>query len=447
MTESPPRPEMPSDEVNVPPGIPYGADEAGGAAEPAEAFIMPPAPLPVAPWWASSTPDPTPPPSVTSPPVPHAPVAHPPVTITDPIPVGAEPPAVPAGPPVDLVTAPPPDPAAVVAGPPPPVEVLRETLPPVPVEAEPSVPAARPPAPVEMEAVPVVPLEVAAVPEAPPQPPSAPAEPPAAPPVPSAPPAAPDTLVDQVISTGPQPSVAVQDLPAWHASDSHWTPSPPLAAPQAAAPPPVPPNAVQAPPGPSAPGATPRKRPKAPLMALLAVGAGVAAAAVAAVLVAVSGGDEVPLRKVAAGGTAGGLRKDASVPAMSAAYPFIIAAARSGGVEQAVTARGVYRDPATGAQNILFLGGTAPIGDPTAFLKKARPSTALTAAATVPGKAGGQVSCGTFAVLAETHLYCAWATENSFGFVASNEPAGAAQPSALAPLTLRMRADLEKRSS
>jgi hypothetical protein len=180
-------------------------------------------------------------------------------------------------------------------------------------------------------------------------------------------------------------------------------------------------------------------------VALLAVGAGVAAAA-AAVLVALSG-DDVPLRKVAAGGTAGGFRKDATVPATSAAYPFIIAAARSGGVERAATARGVYRDPATGARSILFLGGTAPIADPAAFLEKARPSTVLAVAPAAPGKAGGRVSCGTFAVLAETHLYCAWATENSFGFVASNEPAGAAQPSALAPLTLRMRADLEKRAS
>ncbi|MFC5754376.1 hypothetical protein [Actinomadura rugatobispora] len=373
------------------------------------------------------------------------------MTITDPIPVIAEPSAAP-GPPMDLVTAPPPDPAAVVVGPPPPVEVVRETLPPVPVPVPvpvpmpEAVPAPRPPAPVEV--IPEAPPEPPqARTEAPPEPPQARTEAPPAPVVAPAAPSAPATVVDQVISTGPQPSVAVQDLPVWDAPDSHWTPSPAPAATAQPAPPPPAPPAAPAPPRPPAPGAA-RRRSKAGLIALLAVGAGVAAAAVTAVLVAVSGGDDVPLRKVAAGSTAGGLRKDAAVPATSAAYPFIIAAARSGGVEQAATAGGVYRDPATGAQNILFLGGTAPIGDPAAFLKKARPSTALKVAPTVPGKgkAGGQVSCGTFAVLAETHLYCAWATENSFGFVASNEPAGAVQPSALAPLTLRMRTDLEKRS-
>ncbi|WP_344595998.1 hypothetical protein [Actinomadura vinacea] len=380
MTESPPRPEMPSDDLNAPQLIPRVAGEGDASADAARPFMMPPAPLPVAPWWASSTPDPTPPPSVTG-----LRPAPPPPTVIDPIPVRA---------------APPPDPAAIVAGPPPPG---GEPPPPLPAPGDIMLVPAPAPSP---EAARVAP------------PPPAPAAPPEPPP---APPAAPDAFVDQVISTGPQH--------VWHATDQHWTPRPP------------------APPAPAPPRPAPERKSKTGLMAAVAVGVGVLAAAVTAVLVVVAGGDDVPLRKVAAAGTAGGLRKDPSAPAMSSAYPFVIAAIRAGGVEKAATARGVYRDQVNGAQSILFLGGTAAIGDPAAFLKKARPSTVLTAAKTPPGKAGGQISCGTFAVLRETHLFCAWATENSFGFVASNEPAAAARPNALAPLTLRMRTDLEKRTS
>jgi len=167
----------------------------------------------------------------------------------------------------------------------------------------------------------------------------------------------------------------------------------------------------------------------------------------AAVFVTLPRQEKIPVYEVTAAGTAGGLRKDDGLPEATAAYPFLLAAARAGGVAHAVTAKGAYLDPSTGRQDVLFLGGKAAIGDPAAFLQRARPSTLLTAAPTVPGKGGGQVSCGTFAVLSATHLYCAWATANSFGFIASNLPAETARPAGLAGLTARMRADLEKRTS
>ena len=491
MTESPPRPEMPPGELDAAPGSSYhpsheppyessyGTGGTGDEAEVPRAFIMPPAPLPVAPWWASSTPDPTPPPSV----------ADPPATVTDGIAVATEPSAeafaepsaqpsaepsagssaTPAAPPVDLAGPPPVEQVPVEA---PPVEAAPVGAAPVgaaPVEEASespygppyvsvdtgAVPAARPPAPIETNvaadagSVALAPVEVEPVAEDPAQAPPAPpadAEAPAPAEAPHAVPRVPDTVVDQVVSTGPQPSVGVQEGPAWDGPRSHWTPSRPAAQEpaRAAAPAPAPAPAVRPAPSPAR-----ARRRKAGLMALLAAGVGVAAAAAAAVLVALPRGEDVPLRKVAAPGAAGGLQKDASAPAVSAAYPFILAAARAGGVEKAITASGVYRDPATGTRSLLFLGGTAQVGDPVAFLKKARPSTVLKVDPAIPGKrkAGGRISCGTFAVLAETHLYCAWATENSFGFVASNEPAGADQPSSLLPLTQRMRADLEKRAS
>ncbi|MEW2354371.1 hypothetical protein [Spirillospora sp. NPDC029432] len=329
MTESPPRP---------------ADDPADPPADAGRPFVLPPAPPPVAPWWAASSLEPAPPESL----------ADPPATRTDGFPVvQAEPP-----------------PAAAAVAPPPPV-------PPVPAAPEP-VPA----------------------------------------PVPAA---------EAVITTGPQPRAA------------GWT------APQPVQAQPVQPQPAQPQPAQPQPGPTKRGRSKKGLAAGLAVGAGVLAAAVAAGgLALVAGGEDVPVRKVSAAGTAGGLRKDAEPPAASAAYPFIAAGARAAGVEKDAKAGAVYRDPATGAQNVLFLGGTAPVGDPAAFLRKARPSTVIKTAAARPLKGGGRISCGTFAVLAATHLYCAWATENSFGFVAANTPAPDGRVDGLDALTRRMRADLEK---
>jgi hypothetical protein len=151
----------------------------------------------------------------------------------------------------------------------------------------------------------------------------------------------------------------------------------------------------------------------------------------------------IPIREVSAAAMAGGLRRDDAIPEAGAAYPFLIAAVRAAGVEHAVTATGVYRDPA-GGRDVLFLGGAAAIGDPAPFLWRARPSTVLNTEKAASAGRDGQVACGTFAVLSETHLYCVWATENSFGFVASNEPARAERPAGFAALIARMRADLEK---
>jgi hypothetical protein len=222
-------------------------------------------------------------------------------------------------------------------------------------------------------------------------------------------------VVQQGIGTGPQPRF------------DGWVPAQPAS--------PLPQ------PGP-APQGTSKRKVRTGLVAALVVGAGVLAASVAAALVVLSGGEDVPVRKVSAATVAGGLRKDAAVPAASAAYPFIAAAVRAGGVERAASASAIYRGPQ--ARDVLFLGGAAPVGDPGAFLVKAQPSTVIKTANATPGKRGGRLSCGTFAVLAETHLYCAWATGNSFGFVASNTPATDGRLDGLASLTRLMRADLEK---
>ncbi|MFI0357626.1 hypothetical protein [Actinomadura sp. 9N407] len=262
-------------------------------------------------------------------------------------------------------------------------------------------------------------------------------------PPPAPPPAAPWWASSSVEVTGPRPTVVdpipVQPVPdPGHLSVATgpqpqiggWAPAPPL--PQ---------------PGPSdtsrpKQGRSEQGRSRSGLVAGLAIGAGVLATAAVAGLIAVTGGEDVPVRKVSASATAGGLHKGAAVPAASAAYPFIAAAVRAGGVEQAATATAIYRG--TGEQSILFIGGAAPIGDPAAFLGKAHPSTVIKTAPTTPIKGAGRLSCGTFAVLAATHLYCAWATENSFGFVASNTPATGDRLDGLATLTGRMRADLEK---
>ena len=149
-------------------------------------------------------------------------------------------------------------------------------------------------------------------------------------------------------------------------------------------------------------------------------------------------------KRIAAATTAGGLRKDptAAVPA-SAAYPFVAAAVRAGGVPMA--GEGVYTNELDGGPlNVLFMGGTGRVGDPAAFLRKIRPTTFIVVQSATAGNGGGRALCGSFAVLADIHLYCAWATRDSYGVVASNVPTPVWQIPVIAELMHRIRQDVEK---
>lgn len=145
------------------------------------------------------------------------------------------------------------------------------------------------------------------------------------------------------------------------------------------------------------------------------------------------GGDGGPAKRITLKPEAGGLRRDASDPEASVAYPFINEAVRRGNLPRPRQTSAVYSGS---AGNVLFIGGTASIDDPIAFLERAKPNTVLSF------QHVGRGVCGTYAVLSAVHPYCAWATSDSYGFVASNAPA---QDTAdLAKLTTRLRADVER---
>ncbi|MES9542953.1 MULTISPECIES: hypothetical protein [unclassified Actinomadura] len=146
-----------------------------------------------------------------------------------------------------------------------------------------------------------------------------------------------------------------------------------------------------------------------------------------------------------AGPTAGGLRKDPlTAPQASAAYPFVAGALEAGGVPVAKSGLAVYTEEPVRRVSLLFAGGTGRIGDPADFLQKTQPTTFIAGQDADPGRKGGKAVCGTFAVLAETHTYCAWATRDSFGVVASNRPTVNPQFPLMADLMHRIRKDVEK---
>lgn len=153
-----------------------------------------------------------------------------------------------------------------------------------------------------------------------------------------------------------------------------------------------------------------------------------------------------PSKKVVnAGATAGGLHKDPMTsPQASAAYPFVVGAVEAGGVPVAENGFAVYTEEPARSVNLLFVGGTGRIGDPAGFLQKTQPTTFIAGQDADPGRRGGKAVCGTFAVLAETHTYCAWATKDSFGVVASNRPSVNPQFPLMADLMHRVRKDVEK---
>ncbi|NDU74389.1 hypothetical protein GWI34_17365 [Actinomadura sp. DSM 109109] len=191
-----------------------------------------------------------------------------------------------------------------------------------------------------------------------------------------------------------------------------------------------------------------------PLLAACAVAvAGVVIAAGVFALRARGGGGDTgtatgpgPSRKViSAGAAAGGLHKDPlTAPQASAAYPFVAGAVEAGGVPVAKNGLAVYSEEPVRPVNVLFVGGTGRISDPAGFLQQTQPSTFIAGQDADPGRKGGKAVCGTFAVLAETHTYCAWATKDSFGVVASNMPSVNPQFPLMADLMHRIRRDVEK---
>lgn len=152
-------------------------------------------------------------------------------------------------------------------------------------------------------------------------------------------------------------------------------------------------------------------------------------------------------KRIVAAETAGGLIRSDTAPAATAAYPFVAGAVQAGGVPAAKDGVAVYAQPPAGPLSVLFMGGTGRVGDPAAFLARTRPTTVITSAAEEPGQGGGKAMCGTFAVLGDVHLYCAWATGDSFGVVASDVPVpdpANAQTAGLANLMRAIRQDVEK---
>ncbi|MBW8484081.1 hypothetical protein [Actinomadura parmotrematis] len=224
--------------------------------------------------------------------------------------------------------------------------------------------------------------------------------------------------------TGPLPVAAAPDRPA----------APPFVhdVPVQAAPADAPPAPADAPP---APPAAPRSR--RPFVLGAAAALAVAAAAGAAVLVADRSPE--PLR-IAIPASAGGLSRSAAAPSASAAYPFVAGRAADLGLP---VRSAVYTG--AGARSVLFLGGTGEIDDPAALLARLRPATFISAHAVQPGAGGGKAACGRFAVLAEIHQYCAWATADTFGVLASDVPVAPTATGDLSPVLRTLRPALEHR--
>ncbi|SNT48072.1 hypothetical protein SAMN05443665_103435 [Actinomadura meyerae] len=208
------------------------------------------------------------------------------------------------------------------------------------------------------------------------------------------------------------------------------------------------------PPVPPAPA--PVRRRRVPRLLLVSGAAVVAAVALMAGALAFRTGTGVardtptaelpaPKKVITAGAVAGGLRKDALTPPReSAAYPFIAGAVEAGGVPAGEHGTAVYGGEQARKLNVLFMGGTGAVGDPAAYLRKARPTTFIAGQEAVAGGKGAKAFCGTFAVLAETHAYCAWATRDSYGFVATNRATPHPQFPLLADVMRRIRRDVER---
>lgn len=122
---------------------------------------------------------------------------------------------------------------------------------------------------------------------------------------------------------------------------------------------------------------------------------------------------------------AGGLPEADIVPGESPLYPLVNAGVHKADREQKSGATHVYRNGPTDARHILFWGGTARIGDAGGrndFLADSKPVGAQLTSSASPGAGGGTAVCGELALSTGKSAYCAWATEDSFGILASNTP-------------------------
>ncbi|MFD0905326.1 hypothetical protein [Actinomadura sediminis] len=151
-----------------------------------------------------------------------------------------------------------------------------------------------------------------------------------------------------------------------------------------------------------------------------------------------------PTRTIVAGATAGGLRRESLPPRVAVAYPFVMGGVEAGGIPVAGKGAAVYAEGPDGVFDVLFVGGTGRVGDPAAFLRKIRPTTFIGGQHANSGEAGGKAACGTFAVLTDVHTYCAWATADSYGIVASNAASRQPRYAMMDALMLRIRADVER---
>ncbi|MBE1538030.1 hypothetical protein [Actinomadura algeriensis] len=149
-------------------------------------------------------------------------------------------------------------------------------------------------------------------------------------------------------------------------------------------------------------------------------------------------------RTIVAGATAGGLRRESLPPRVSVAYPFVMGGVEAGGLPVAPQGAAVYGEGRDGVLDVLFAGGTGRVDDPAAFLQRIRPTTFITGQNANPGQAGGKAACGTFAVLGAVHTYCAWATGDSYGVVASNVASQQPRYAVMSALMRRIRGDIEQ---
>ncbi|WP_026341228.1 hypothetical protein [Actinomadura atramentaria] len=180
-----------------------------------------------------------------------------------------------------------------------------------------------------------------------------------------------------------------------------------------------------------------RVRRRVPLYGGL-VALGVAAVLGAGTVAVLAGSGDAHAARIVAAPRAAGLARVPDAAATAQTYPFASAALAAAGVRDAPVVSALY---GTGSSEVLVIAGHEVIADPAAFLRTAEPATVLAARAESPGGQGGAAACGTFAVLAATRTYCAWATPTTYGFVAAETERSASELAVVARL---LRADLEK---
>ncbi|MFI0454418.1 hypothetical protein [Actinomadura sp. 6N118] len=259
-------------------------------------------------------------------------------------------------------------------------------------------------------------------------------------------PGPPATLMDGGHGSGPMPVLPVQappPLPEHRVPDSQTSGGWQV----------VPDGPVEGPVPPLPAPYQPKQRSRGGLLIGTALSAGICLLALIAAGVlytGMDGGSASPpklTRAIVIVPVAGGLTKSPEPAATTAAYPFLQAGVRAAGAERPRNVAAVYSGVPMAPRNVVFYGGTGDLGSPEAFLRKSRPSTVIATVKANPGRGGGQGLCGTFAVLSDVHVYCAWATRTSFGIIADNAPTAAPDTAAMAVLMAQMRPDLEKKAS